>query len=303
MQALCEQHGVKGILLLASEGVNGTLAGSRTGIDAVLRELRSWSGFEALEHKESPAEVEPFRRMKVRLKKEIVTMGVPGVDPNHLVGTYVDPLEWNDLISRDDVVVIDTRNEYEVRIGSFKGAVDPETKSFGEFPDWFRNFQRTHNKPKVAMFCTGGIRCEKSTAFAKSIGVDEVFHLKGGILKYLENVPKEESLWEGECFVFDRRVAVGHGLEAGHYELCYSCRRPIDDEDKAHSDYEKGVSCSYCIDEFTDEDRSRFRERQRQVMKAHAEGKDHIAQDMEASRSAATAKSERLRRLARGENV
>ena len=272
LQALCDEYGVCGILLLAEEGVNGTISGAREGIDAVLTHLRDIPGFAELEHKESHADDKPFLRMKVRLKKEIVTMGVPGVDPNALVGTYVVPEDWNDLISQDDVVVIDTRNDYEVMIGAFKGAVNPNTATFREFPEWFRQFQRSHNKPKVAMYCTGGIRCEKSTAFAKSMGVDEVFHLKGGILKYLETIPKEESLWDGECFVFDRRVSVGHGLELGSYDCCGACRRPISEADKASPHFCKGISCPHCIDEFSDADRARFAERQRQLELARKRG-------------------------------
>ncbi len=303
LQTLLDENGVCGILLLASEGVNGTIAGSREGIDNALNAIRALPGCSNLEHKESFAVEKPFRRMKVRLKKEIVTMGVPGVDPNNLVGTYVEPEAWNDLISRDDVVVIDTRNDYEVQIGTFKNAVDPNTRSFREFPEWFKEFQRTHNKPKVAMFCTGGIRCEKSTAFAKSIGVDEVYHLKGGILKYLETVPEQESLWEGDCFVFDRRVAVGHGLQLGDYDLCYACRRPLTTEDKAHEHYEKGVSCHRCMDEFTDERRAQFRQRQYQVALAQKRGEDHIAQDVEAARLAARqAADEARKKAAEGRN-
>lgn len=295
LQSLCDSQGVKGTLLLAEEGVNGTIAGSRSGIDAVLGHIRSWPGFASLEHKESGADEMPFYRMKVRLKKEIVTMGVPGVDPNALVGTYVDPSDWNELISRDDVVLIDTRNDYEVRIGAFKGAVDPKTKTFREFPDWFRQFQRTHNKPKVAMYCTGGIRCEKSTAFAKSIGVDEVFHLKGGILKYLEVTPADDSLWDGECFVFDQRVSVGHGLEQGHHTLCFACREPLSDEDRASPHYAEGVCCPHCVDRFSDEDRDRFAERQKQVESARQHGAQHIGQDLDAARTLAAEEAEAQR--------
>lgn len=299
LQALCDEKGVKGTLLLAEEGVNGTIAGSRAGIDAVLAHIRAFPGCANMEHKESWADETPFYRMKVRLKKEIVTMGVPGVDPNALVGTYVEPEDWNDLISREDVVVIDTRNDYEVRIGTFKNAIDPKTTSFREFPDWFRAFQRTHNKPKVAMYCTGGIRCEKSTAFAKSIGVEEVFHLKGGILKYLEHIPQDQSLWDGECFVFDQRVSVGHGLELGTHDLCHACRRPLSDEDKASQHYAEGVCCPYCVEEFSEADRARFAERQRQVELADKRGKDHMGQKLEIEREAARREAEvqRLRSI------
>ena len=214
--------------------------------------------------------------MKVRLKKEIVTMGQPDVDPTAAVGRYVDPTEWNDLIASDDVAVIDTRNDYEVAIGTFEGAIDPETKSFGEFPAWWEaNKDRFHNK-RVAMFCTGGIRCEKSTNYLMSQGVEEVFHLKGGILKYLEEVPAQESSWNGECFVFDGRVSVGHGLQEGPHVLCHACRRPLLPEDTKRPDYEPGVSCHQCVDETSDDDKARFRERQKQIALAKARGERHL---------------------------
>ncbi len=280
LQDVCDNAGVGGTLLLAEEGVNGTIAGNREGIDSVLAHIRTLPGFSDLEHKESPADDMPFYRMKVRLKKEIVTMGVPGVDPKSLVGTYVAPEDWNALISQDDVVVIDTRNDYEVRIGSFKGAVDPQTKSFREFPEWFRAFQRTHNKPKVAMYCTGGIRCEKSTAFARKEGIEDVFHLKGGILKYLEVVPEDDSLWEGECFVFDQRVAVGHGLKQGQHVLCHACRQPLSTEELSSPQFAEGVCCPYCVDQFSDEDRARFAERQHQIKLAKSRGETHIGKTL-----------------------
>ncbi len=276
LQAVCDAHGVKGSLLLAHEGINGTIAGTRAGIDAVLKTVRALPGCAELEHKESFASDMPFLRMKVKLKKEIVTLGVPSVDPTAHVGHYVDPQDWNDLITQDDVVVIDTRNDYEVEIGTFEGAVDPETKSFREFPDWWaKNKDRFHNK-RVAMFCTGGIRCEKSTNYLLGEGIEDVYHLKGGILKYLEEVPAENSKWNGECFVFDSRVSVGHGLKEGDYELCYACRMPLAPEDFDRPEYEKGVSCHRCIDQ-TDEDRkTRFRERQKQVELAEKRGAKHI---------------------------
>ena len=274
LQAVCDTNGVKGSLLLAHEGINGTIAGTRTGIYAVLAAIRALPG--CSEHKESFADDIPFLRMKVKLKKEIVTLGVPSVDPTAHVGHYVDPVAWNDLIAQDDVVVIDTRNDYEVEIGTFEGAVDPATKSFGEFPDWWeKNKARFHNK-RVAMFCTGGIRCEKSTNYLLGEGIEDVYHLKGGILKYLEEVPAENSKWNGECFVFDSRVSVGHGLKEGDYELCYACRMPLAPEDFDRPEYEKGVSCHRCIDQ-TDEDRkTRFRERQKQVELAEKRGAKHI---------------------------
>ena len=271
----CENR-VKGTLLLAPEGINGTIAGTRDGIDAVLAHIKALPCCNDLEWKESTASVMPFPRMKVRLKREIVTMGQPDVDPRASVGTYVQPEDWNDLISADDVAVIDTRNDYEVDIGTFQGAVDPETKSFGEFPAWWRANKDRFKGKKIAMFCTGGIRCEKSTNFLIGEGVENVFHLKGGILKYLEEVPEEESLWQGECFVFDGRVSVGHGLEEGSYDLCHACRRPISDDDKAHATYELGVCCPQCVDEYDEADRARFRERQKQIKLAKARGEVHV---------------------------
>ena len=258
-------HGVRGTLLLAREGINGTIAGTRAGIDAVLDHIRALPGCATLEWKESTAAEMPFGRMKVRLKREIVTMGQPDVDPTASVGHYVTASEWNDLIRAPDVAVIDTRNDYEVRIGTFEGAVDPQTRSFRDFPAWWReNAHRFHNK-RIAMFCTGGIRCEKSTNFLLSEGVDQVFHLKGGILKYLEEVPQDDSLWQGECFVFDKRVSLGHGLKQGEYDLCHACRRPISAADKLRPEFEEGASCHQCHGEYTDADRARFRERQRQA--------------------------------------
>ncbi|MFA8441600.1 rhodanese-related sulfurtransferase [Yoonia sp.] len=273
---LCKSKGIMGTLLLAKEGVNGTIAGDRAGIDAVLAHLRSLPGCVALEWKESTATEPPFHRMKVRLKKEIVTMGQPDVDPIAQVGNYVDAADWNDLITAPDVAVIDTRNDYEVAIGTFEGAVDPETQSFGEFPAWWeKNKHRFHNK-RIAMFCTGGIRCEKSTNYLMGQGVEDVYHLKGGILKYLEEVPQEDSKWDGDCFVFDARVSVGHGLKEGPHILCYACRRPLVPEDRNNPAFEQGVSCHQCIGETTDADKSRFRERQKQMQLAKERGTHHI---------------------------
>ena len=265
---LCKSKGIMGTLLLAKEGVNGTIAGDRAGIDAVLAHLRGLPGCAALEWKKSTATEPPFHRMKVRLKKEIVTMGQPDVDPIAQVGNYVDAADWNDLITAPDVAVIDTRNDYEVAIGTFEGAVDPETKSFGEFPAWWEaNKARFHNK-RIAMFCTGGIRCEKSTNYLLGEGVEEVFHLKGGILKYLEEVPETDSKWDGSCFVFDRRVSVEHGLREGPHVLCHACRRPLDPADTQRPEYEAGVQCHQCVDDYSEADRVRFRERQRQLEQA-----------------------------------
>jgi len=274
---LCLAREVKGTLLLAQEGINGTIAGPRAGIDAVLAHIRALPGCADLEWKEATSDHSPFARMKVRLKKEIVTMGQPDVDPKARVGHYVEPEEWNDLIRSPDVAVIDTRNDYEVAIGTFEGAVDPQTESFRDFPAWWEaNKDRFHNK-RIAMFCTGGIRCEKSTNFLLGQGVEEVYHLKGGILRYLEETPAENSTWQGECFVFDNRVSVGHGLKEGPYDLCHGCRRPILEEDKARPEYEAGVSCHHCIDETSDEDKARFRERQKQIALAQTRGERHLA--------------------------
>ena len=273
---LCQQNGVKGTLLLAAEGINGTIAGTDASVGNVLSFLCAQPEFASLEHKESRASKMPFVRMKVKLKQEIVTMGVPDIDPNQIVGTYVDPKDWNDLISDPDTILIDTRNDYETAIGVFKGAVDPNTKTFREFPDWVKNNPGLHNKPKIAMYCTGGIRCEKATAFMKDQGFEEVYHLKGGILKYLEEVPEEESLWEGACFVFDERVSVVHGLAEGEHKLCHACRNPITPEVRLSPKFEEGVSCPSCYDDRTEEDRTRFRNRQKQIDLAKKRGEKHI---------------------------
>jgi UPF0176 protein len=276
LQALCDAEKVKGTLLLAREGINGTIAGTDAAIHTVLAFIRTQPEFANLEHKESRASKMPFLRMKVRLKKEIVTMGVEDIDPKRIVGTYVAPSEWNALISDPETILIDTRNDYETAIGIFKGAVDPQTKTFREFPDWVRQNPGLHNKPKIAMYCTGGIRCEKATAFMKEQGFDEVFHLKGGILKYLEEVPEEDSLWEGACFVFDERVSVTHGLAEGDHKLCHACRHPITAEDLQSEKFEEGVSCPNCFDARPQSDRDRYRERQKQIALAKERGQKHI---------------------------
>jgi UPF0176 protein len=273
---LCLNEGITGTLLLAHEGINGTIAGPRNGIDAVIAHIQSLPGCADFEWKLSTASEKPFPRMKVKLKKEIVTLGQPNVDPTAHVGKYVTPQDWNELIQSPDVVTIDTRNDYEVAIGTFQGAIDPETASFREFPAWWEeNKERFHNK-RVAMFCTGGIRCEKSTNFLMSQGIEDVYHLKGGILKYLEEVPQDDSTWDGECFVFDGRVSVGHGLKEGPHVLCHACRHPILAEDQNRPEYEAGVSCHHCVDEYSDSDKARFRERQKQMMLARKRGEQHI---------------------------
>ncbi|MBD1880917.1 MULTISPECIES: rhodanese-related sulfurtransferase [unclassified Coleofasciculus] len=249
----CKRQGIRGTILLAAEGINGTIAGSREAIDSVLSFLRSDPRLVDLEHKESYADSPPFDRMKVRLKKEIVTLGLPEIDPSDRVGTYVSPQAWNELISDPEVTIIDTRNDYEVTIGTFKRAQNPKTASFRQFPTYVRNNLDPSKHKKVALFCTGGIRCEKATSFMMAQGFQEVYHLKGGILKYLEEVPPEDSLWQGECFVFDQRVAVREGLEIGTHEMCPRCGHPISEADQTSPDYQQGICCPYCCDRFTQE--------------------------------------------------
>ena len=278
--AFCEAHKVKGLILLAREGINSTIAGAPADVHAVLAYLRRDPLLADLQHKESYANKAPFYRMKVRLKKEIVTLGVPGISPTLMAGTYVKPQDWNALISDPEVVVVDTRNDYEVEIGTFTGAINPLIQSFSQLPDWVNQAQalqdKTGRKPKVAMFCTGGIRCEKSTALMRSQGFDEVYHLEGGILKYLETVPPEESLWRGECFVFDERVSVGHGLIPGPHALCRCCRDPLPAGALDSPLYEAGVSCPRCHNTTTEAQKDSSRERQRQWEKAKASDQAHI---------------------------
>ncbi len=272
----CLAAEVKGTLLLASEGINGTIAGTRKGIDRVLGYLKGDPRLAQLDHKESFDESMPFYRMKVKLKREIVTMGVEGIDPNLVVGTYVKAQDWDQLVNDPDVLLIDTRNDYECSIGSFKGAVDPHTTSFREFPEYVRSQLNPDKQKKVAMFCTGGIRCEKASAYMLQEGFDEVYHLQGGILKYLEEVPQERSTWEGECFVFDNRVAVNHQLEKGQYDQCYGCRMPITEEEKQSDKYQKGICCPHCYDKLTPDQIARFSERQKQIELANARGENHV---------------------------
>ena len=277
LKSLGRQFGLKGTLLLATEGINGTIAGSPLAVDAVIAALRAWSGVDdglslklAFDH--SP----PFHRFKVQVKAEIVTMGLPGLDIGATRGTYVEPGDWNRLINDPSVIVIDTRNDYEVSIGSFAGAENPGLNSFRSFPTWLENRLASGSVDRVAMFCTGGIRCEKATAWARHLGVRDVYHLKGGILKYLEDTPEEHSLWRGECFVFDERVSVGHRLEKGAYTLCRGCRRPVGPAERASSQYEEGVSCPHCHNETSPVQKARFAERRRQVELAESKSDRHI---------------------------
>ncbi|MGC4397097.1 rhodanese-related sulfurtransferase [Hydrogenophaga sp. T2] len=286
LQALCASHGVKGTLLLAREGINGTIAGPEAGVRAVLDWLRRDPRLARLQHKESWSPTPPFHRLKVRLKREIVTLGVPGLDPTRTVGEYVKPADWNALIGQPDVLLIDTRNDYEVKIGSFEGAINPGIRSFTELPAWLAQQQalQADRKTRVAMFCTGGIRCEKSTALLKMQGFESVYHLEGGILKYLEEVPPEQSRWRGECFVFDERVSMGHGLRPGASSLCRSCRWPLSDEDRRSPLYQEGVSCPHCHAQRSDEDRARLAERHRQVELARRRGRPHIGSAVQPTR-------------------
>jgi UPF0176 protein len=278
--ALCQEHQVKGLILLASEGINSTIAGAADGVRAVLDYLRADPLLADLQHKESWSHKAPFHRMKVRLKKEIVTMQVPGISPTHMAGTYVKPADWNALIADPDVLVVDTRNDYEVEIGSFAHAINPQLKTFAELPAWLdaqpQLAAASGKKPKVAMFCTGGIRCEKSTAYLRARGFEEVFHLEGGILKYLETVAPEDSLWQGECFVFDERVSVGHGLKPGPHALCRACRQPLEPGATESPLFEAGVSCPRCHAGTSDAQKNGARERQRQWELAKARQQTHI---------------------------
>lgn len=269
-------NNVRGTLLLAAEGINGTISGSREDIDTVLAWLRADPRLAELDHKESLVDKHPFLRTKVKLKKEIVTMGIEGVDPTRVVGTYLSGQEWNEVISDPETLLIDTRNDYEYEVGTFAGAINPQTKTFREFPEYIRQHLDPEKHKRVAMFCTGGIRCEKSTAYLKEQGFEEVYHLKGGVLKYLEEMPKDNSLWQGECFVFDERVTVDHDLQPGSFDQCHACRRPISAEDKQSPHFKLGVSCPKCVDEYSAEQRKRFNERQRQIELARSRGEQHL---------------------------
>ena len=277
LKDLCDSHGIKGILLLAEEGINGTVAGSREGIDHLHSFLQDH--FQALEYKESWADHMPFHRMKVRLKKEIVTIGLPEVKPTETVGTYVAPEDWNELISQPDVLLIDVRNDYEVKIGTFEGAVNPKTQTFTEFPTFVQSLDKTQHR-RIAMCCTGGIRCEKASSYMLSQGFEEVYHLKGGILKYIEKTSPKDSLWNGECFVFDGRIAVGHNLELGAARMCYGCRTPLTPPELESPLYERGVSCPHCYDLVSPERKNAARERQRQEDLAQQKGTKHIGRSV-----------------------
>jgi UPF0176 protein len=280
LEAVCRGAKIKGTLLLAPEGINGTIAGTHEAIEQVLAHIRTLPGCAALSVKDAQAQAMPFYRMKVKIKREIVTMGQPDIDPLSDVGTYIAPKDWNALISEPGTIVIDTRNDYEVGIGTFAGAINPNTQSFRDFPDWFRSQRQdllaNQPKPKIAMFCTGGIRCEKATAFLKAEGLDAVYHLDGGILKYLETVPEADSLWQGECFVFDQRVAVTHGLAQGTHSQCFACRMPLSPEDMASPHYIVGESCPHCFETRDEASRARYAERQRQETLAAERGVAHL---------------------------
>ncbi|GIS06080.1 MAG: UPF0176 protein [Candidatus Dadabacteria bacterium] len=275
---ICEKNNIMGTILIANEGINGTISGKTNEINQTISLLKSDKRFTNIEIKYSSTDKQPFHRMKVRLKKEIVTIGLPEINPNKKVGTYVKPDDWNDLISDPNVVVIDTRNKYETKIGSFQNALDPETSSFREFPDWVKKFKssKENANKKIAMFCTGGIRCEKASSLMKEEGFEDVYHLQGGILKYLETIDKENSLWNGECFVFDQRVCLTDELEVGSYKMCFACRMPITHEEMQNEKYIEGISCIYCYDKTTKEKKERFGSRQKQILLAKERGEKHL---------------------------
>jgi len=275
---ICEENNIMGTILIANEGINGTISGKHNEIKETISSLTSDNRFSNIEIKYSSTDKQPFHRMKVRLKKEIVTIGLPEINPNKKVGTYVRPEDWNELISDPNVIVIDTRNKYETKIGSFQNALDPETSSFREFPDWVKKFKNSEDNTnkKIAMFCTGGIRCEKASSLMKEEGFEDVYHLQGGILKYLETVDKENSLWNGECFVFDQRVCLTDELEVGSYKMCFACRMPITEEEMQNEKYIEGISCIYCYDKTTEEKKERFGSRQKQILLAKERGEKHL---------------------------
>jgi UPF0176 protein len=296
-----DNNQIRGTLLLAREGINGTVAGTRAGIDTLLNWLRQKPSLAEIDWKESYTDKPPFNRAKVKLKNEIVTMGVEGIDPKRVVGTYVAPKDWNRVISDPEVLLIDTRNDYEYQVGTFKNAINPNTESFREFPQYVKEHLNPEKHKKVAMFCTGGIRCEKSTAFLKEQGFEEVYHLKGGILKYLEEVPEQETLWQGECFVFDERVTVNHHLEKGQYDQCHACRMPITEVDKASAMYEIGVSCPHCHGQKSPEQKRRFAEREKQIELAKSRGESHIG--LEAAKTLLVKREVKLKRRLEAEQL
>ena len=277
---ICEENNIMGTILIADEGINGTISGKHNEIKETISSITSDERFSKIEIKYSSTDKQPFHRMKVRLKKEIVTIGIPEINPNKKAGTYVKPENWNELISDPNVVVIDARNKYETKIGSFHNAIDPETSSFREFPEWVKKFKKSddNTNKKIAMFCTGGIRCEKASSLMKEEGFKDVYHLQGGILKYLEKVDKENSLWNGECFVFDQRVCLTDELEVGSYKMCFACRMPITEEEMLNEKYIEGISCVYCYDKTTKEKKERFGSRQKQILLAKERGEKHLGE-------------------------
>lgn len=297
------EQAIRGTLILATEGINGTVSGSRQAIDSLYQWFQQHPQLAGVKAKESFHDEQPFYRTKVKLKKEIVTMGIDGVDPQKIVGTYVKPSDWNDLISDPEVTLIDTRNDYEYQVGSFQGAVNPNTDTFRDFPKYVAENLDPAKHKKVAMFCTGGIRCEKSTAYLKEQGFDEVYHLQGGILKYLEEVSADQSMWDGECFVFDNRVTVGHELKVGDYELCHACRKPLSAEDRQHEHFQEGLSCHHCYDQITDQQRQRFAERQKQLELAKARGSAHLGADAKLAIARERAAKEKRREQQRQRNL
>ena len=278
LYAICNKNNVMGTILIANEGVNGTISAKPREIEKTLISIQKDDRFSEIEIKYSSANKQPFHKMRVRLKKEIVTIGLPEINPNKTVGTYVKPEEWNDIISDPDVILIDTRNKFEIKIGSFKNALDPRTTSFRDFPEWVKKFKqdKTNTNKKIAMYCTGGIRCEKASSLMKEEGFNEVYHLQGGILKYLEKIEKEKSLWEGECFVFDDRVCLTENLEVGSYKMCFACRMPITEDELNDDRYEEGISCLYCYDKTTKDKKERFESRQKQIELSKLRGEKHI---------------------------
>ena len=280
IEKLCLKNNIVGTILLANEGINGTIAGSEESVLAVIQGLKDDPLLLDIEPKFSKAEGEIFKRMKVRFKKEIVSMGMENIRPANLKGKTVKASDWNALISNPKTLVIDTRNQYECAIGTFKGSLDPKTKSFREFPKWSKNnlkaLMKKEGKTKVAMFCTGGIRCEKASSYLLDEGIKQVYQLEGGILKYLENISSDESLWEGECFVFDERVSIQHGLVEGNYSMCHACRMPIDDDDMKSKKYSEGISCPHCYATHSEERKERFAERQKQIKLAKIRNEKHL---------------------------